>query len=239
MSKGLALIQQGLASLGYDPGPADGLYGPKTAAAIMAAGANAFEPAKPPAAPVGAMATSPEGIFALAVHEGIVPAPYLDSVGVWTYGIGHTAAAGEPDPAKMPRGMPADLDRALQSVLAVFRRDLAKYEADVRRALKVPVTQPEFDALVSFHYTTGAIGRAALVDALNRNDRRGAVAGFMSWIKPAEIIPRRKAEQALFRDGTYSTGPANVWQADAAGRVIWKAVTRLDKAQFLALMKGA
>jgi lysozyme len=239
MSKGLALIQDGLRSLGYDPGPIDGAYGPKTVAAIMAAGAAGFAPARQPAPPVGAMTTSPDGIFALAVHEGIVPAPYRDSVDVWTYGIGHTAAAGNPEPAKMPRGMPADLDRALQSVLVVFRRDLAAYEADVRRALKVPVTQPEFDALVSFHYNTGAIGRASLVDALNRNDRSAAASGFMVWVKPQEVMPRRKAEQALFCDGTYPPGPANVWQADATGRVIWKTVMRLDQAHFIALMKGA
>jgi len=185
------------------------------------------------------MKTSDAGLFALALHEGIVPAPYRDSVGVWTYGIGHTLGAGYPDPAKMQRGMPSSLDAALRDVFDLFRRDIAKYEAGVNRAVKVPVSQAQFDALVSFHYNTGAIGRASLVGALNGGDRAAAAAGFMSWSKPAEIIPRRKAEQALFRDGTYPTGSANVWQADAAGRVTWKAVTRLDKAQFLALMKGA
>ena len=40
------------------------------------------------------MKTSDAGIFALALHEGIVPGPYRDSVGVWTYGIGHTLGAG-------------------------------------------------------------------------------------------------------------------------------------------------
>ena len=135
--------------------------------------------------------------------------------------------------------MPADLDRALQSVLAVFRHDIVKYEAEVRRALKVPVTQHEFDALVSFHYNTGAIGRASLMDALNRGDRVAAASGFMNWTKPPEVKDRRAAEKRLFRDAIYPAGPANVWQTDAAGRVIWKTVTRLDKAQFLALMKGA
>ena len=44
MSKGFALIQEGLQSLGYDPGPIDGIYGPKGAAALMAAGAAGFAP---------------------------------------------------------------------------------------------------------------------------------------------------------------------------------------------------
>ena len=56
------------------------------------------------------MQMTEQGLLALVRHEGIVPGPYLDVKQVWTFGIGHTAAAGRPDPATMPRGMPADLD---------------------------------------------------------------------------------------------------------------------------------
>lgn len=184
------------------------------------------------------MKTSDAGLFALALHEGIVPGPYRDSVGVWTYGIGHTAAAGAPDPAKMPKGMPANLDAALRDVFATFRRDVAKYEAGVNRAVKVPVTQAQFDALVSFHYNTGAIGKASLVKRLNAGDLAGAAAGFMAWKKPAEIIARRKAEQAMFANGTYPTGQVTVWQVSKAGKVIWKPARRLSKDQVLALLDG-
>jgi lysozyme len=184
------------------------------------------------------MKTSDAGIFALALHEGIVPAPYKDSVGVWTYGIGHTAAAGAPDPAKMPRGMPNDMDAALADVFAVFRADLPKYEAGVNRAVKVPITQAQFDALVSFHYNTGAIGRASLVKRLNAGDKAGAAAGFMAWKKPAEIIPRRKEEQKLFATGTYPGGQVTVWRVDGSGRVIWKPVKRLTMPQVLDLLRG-
>ena len=185
------------------------------------------------------MKTSDAGLFALALHEGIVPAPYFDSVGVKTYGIGHTAAAGAPDPASLPMGMPANLDAALRDVFDLFRRDVAKYEAAVNRAVKVPITQAQFDALVSFHYNTGAIGRASLVKRLNAGDVAGAATGMMAWSKPAEIIPRRKAEQALFAHGTYPTGQATVWQVNSAGKVIWKPARRLTKDQVLALLHGA
>lgn len=184
------------------------------------------------------MKTSDAGLFALALHEGIVPAPYKDSVGVWTYGIGHTLGAGYPDPAKMQRGMPTNLDAALRDVFDLFRRDVAKYEAAVNRAVKVPVTQAQFDALVSFHYNTGAIGKASLVKRLNAGDVAGAATGMMAWSKPAEIIPRRKAEQALFAHGTYPTGQATVWQVNSAGKVIWKPARRLSKDQVLALLDG-
>ncbi len=185
------------------------------------------------------MKTSDAGLFALALHEGIVPAPYKDSVGVWTYGIGHTLGAGYPDPEKMLRGMPSSLDAALRDVFDLFRRDVAKYEAAVNRAVKVPITQAQFDALVSFHYNTGAIGKASLVKRLNAGDVAGAAAGFMAWKKPPEIIPRRKAEQELFAKGVYPGGQVTVWQVSKAGKVIWNPARRLTKDHVLALLHGA
>ena len=70
------------------------------------------------------------GLLALVRHEGLVPGPYLDVKQVWTFGIRHTAAAGSPDPATMPRGMPADLDAGTREAFRVFRADLARYERD-------------------------------------------------------------------------------------------------------------
>ena len=185
------------------------------------------------------MKTSDAGLFALALHEGIVPAPYRDSVGVWTYGIGHTLGAGYPDPEKMLRGMPSSLDAALRDVFDLFRRDVAKYEEAVNRAVKVPVTQAQFDALVSFHYNTGAIGRASLVKRLNAGDVAGAATGFLAWMKPPEIKDRRTAEFALFAKGTYPGGQVTVWQVSKAGKVIWKPARRLNMPQVLELLRGA
>ena len=66
------------------------------------------------------------GLLALVRHEGLVPGPYLDVKQVWTFGIGHTAAAGPPNPATMPRGMPDDLDAGIREAFRVFRADLAR-----------------------------------------------------------------------------------------------------------------
>ena len=81
------------------------------------------------------MQITEKGLLALVRHEGIVPGPYLDVKQVWTFGIGHTAAAGRPDPASMPRGMPADLDDGIREAFRVFRADLVAYEAAVLRAV--------------------------------------------------------------------------------------------------------
>ena len=43
----------------------------------------------------------------------------------------------------------------------VFRADLERYEAAVLRTVKVSLAPHEFDALVSFHYNTGGIAKAA------------------------------------------------------------------------------
>jgi len=182
------------------------------------------------------MQISDEGLIALMLHEGIVPAPYKDSVGVWTYGVGHTKAAGDPDPKTMPKGMPADLDAELQFVFDVFREDLKKYGADVAKAINVVVSQSEFDAAVSFHYNTGAIASATWVKTLNAGDREKAGQQIMNWSKPPEIIPRRTAEQVLFTTGTYPTGDITVWKVDDKGKLIWSPERTLTGEEVLALM---
>ena len=106
------------------------------------------------------MKTSPKGLAEIAAHEGIVQMPYRDSVGVWTFGVGHTKWAGSPDPAKMPKGVA----QPMGDVAALFAKDIAKYEAGVNKALKgKKVKQHEYDAAVSFHYNTGGIARASWV----------------------------------------------------------------------------
>lgn len=192
------------------------------------------------------MRVSDEGIAALVAHEGIVPGPYRDSVGVWTVFIGHTASAGPPEPAKMARGMPADLDAALRDAFSVFRDDLATFEARVNKHVKVPLAQHEFDALVSFDFNTGGIYyrnkqgqwvNADLVMHMNRGDRKAAASGFMNWTKPASITERRRAEQRLFQVGAYPTGRANVWRVSESGGVIWRPVRTLSQEQILSYLR--
>lgn len=186
-----------------------------------------------------AQSLSNEGLAFLAAHEGIVPAPYRDSVGVLTWGVGHTKAAGAPDPASLPLAMPANIDDALRRVLRTYRVDVMKYEAGVRRAFTRPLTQTQFDAAVSFHYNTGSIGRASWVKAFNSGDTAGAARGIMNWSKPKSIISRRKAERDLFAHGDYGAAKIAVFGTDGRGGVIWKPVRTLDRIGLLNLMHDA
>jgi lysozyme len=186
------------------------------------------------------MQMTDRGLLALARHEGIVPAPYLDVKQVWAFGVGHTAAAGTPDPGRLLRGMPADLDAGIREALRLFQADLARYEAEVLRAVAVPLAPHEFDALVSFHYNAGAIARAALTRHLNAGDRSAAGAAFMNWLRPASLRNRREAERNLFLHGRYPEGPIPVWAVDTDGRVDFsRPARRVTEQQALALLRPA
>ncbi len=171
------------------------------------------------------MRTSSKGLVEIASHEGIVLRPYRDSVGVLTIFIGHTRAAGPPDPASFPR----NVDQPLSMAFSVFRADIASFEAQVNRLVKVPLSQWKFDALVSFQYNTGGLGRSKLLEHLNRGDYHSAADAFMGWVKPPELIGRRTKEQNLFRNGVYSAKNfVTVFPVSASGHPVYSRGERID-----------
>lgn len=168
------------------------------------------------------MRTSTEGLMALIGHEGVVLSRYRDSVGVWTIGVGHTKAAGGLNPDTFTGKL------TVGQVLNLLREDIAKYEAGVNNAVKVPLKQHEFDALVSFHFNTGAIAKATLTKSLNAGDRQLAAKQFMNWVKPKEITARRMAERDLFLTGRYPKPTATIYPATPGGVVQWGMGKRVD-----------
>src|ERR1700704_1085255 len=97
------------------------------------------------------MALSKKGAMELIGHEAIVQTRYKDSKGIPTIGVGHTKAAGAPDPNAVSGEM------SLKDVFDLFVKDVQKFVDGVNKAVTATVTQEEFDALVSFHFNTGAI----------------------------------------------------------------------------------
>ena len=183
------------------------------------------------------MKVSDAGLLEIAEHEHIVPGPYLDSKGIWTYGIGHTAAAGDPVPAMMPRGMPTDLESEIVKVVKLFKKDVAKYEKRVNDAIKVPLKQHEFDSLVSFDINTGGIYRAFLTREINAGNPE-AYKHFMGWVKPPELRKRRSEEMALFRTGDYAANgdKIGIWKVDAQGK-LRGIIKHFDGSELLKLLK--
>lgn len=82
--------------------------------------------------------------------------------------------------------------------------DLSQYAAEVFEALEgAPTTQAQFDALVSFHYNTGAIRRATLTRKHRAGDHAGAAAEFARWNRASGrvlkgLVRRRAAEARLY-----------------------------------------
>lgn len=82
--------------------------------------------------------------------------------------------------------------------------DLVRYAADVVRALRgAPTTGPQFDALVSFHYNTGAIARATLTKKHIAGDTQGAACEFARWNRAGGrvlrgLVRRRAAEAEMY-----------------------------------------
>lgn len=112
---------------------------------------------------------------------------------VWTIGWGRTAGVKMGDTCTQEE---AD---------AWFLEDLATFEGAVNAAVTVPLTQNEFDALVSFAYNVGegAFRKSTLLKLLNDSDYDGAARQLLRWNKQAGnelagLSRRRKREMELF-----------------------------------------
>lgn len=85
--------------------------------------------------------------------------------------------------------------------------DLTQYANDVARAIgDAPTSAAQFDALVSFHYNTGAIHRATLTRKHKQGDFAGAAQEFARWNKAGGrvlkgLVNRRRAEATLYSSG--------------------------------------
>lgn len=142
------------------------------------------------------MKTSKDGVALIKEFEGCKLTAYKCPAGVWTIGIGTTKGV-----------RPGQVITESQAI-DLLETDLAKFEKTVASLVKVPVTQPMFDALVSFAYNVGegALGKSTLLKKLNARDFAGAADQFLVWNKAggralAGLTRRRQAERKLFLKG--------------------------------------
>lgn len=129
--------------------------------------------------------------------------PYLCPAGVLTIGWGHTNAMRGSKFDRFALWSQQQCDDAL--VL-----DMREVEDDVWSLLKAPVSQTQFDALVSFCFNVGKanLAKSTLLRKLNVQDYVGAANEFLAWNKarvPGKgLVPlrgltrRRVAEKTLF-----------------------------------------
>jgi lysozyme len=140
-----------------------------------------------------------EGLVLYAYDDANPSKPFLKGKpkGELTIGYGHTSAAGAP---KVVPGMKITKAEAEK----IFKTDIKKYVDDVNRLVTREVTQNQFDALVSFHYNTGALGKSTLLKRVNAGQFDQVPAEFMKWVNDnGRMVPglvnRRRAEVAVWR----------------------------------------
>ncbi len=173
--------------------PADGKWGPVTAAAVAKAlGMTSLQNTQ--------RTISPEGIALIRRFEGCELLAYPDpGTGgkPWTIGVGTTVY---PDGRAVKAGDTITAEQAEE----YLRHDLARFEAAARKLFPV-ATQAQFDALVSWIYNIGeeAARTSTLRRKHNEGDYSGAAAEFGKWVLAAGkklpgLVKRRAAEAALY-----------------------------------------
>ncbi len=147
------------------------------------------------------LTVSATGLQLVKHFEGLFLRAYKCPANVWTIGYGHTGLKHNDGTVKPGRRITAAEAEAL------LLQDLnTKYAPAVRRLVKVPLRQRHFDALVSFHFNTGALGRSTLLRRLNEGDFKAAASEFNKWTRGGgKVLPglvrRRRSERHLFETG--------------------------------------
>lgn len=139
------------------------------------------------------MKISSAGLELIQEFEGLRQKAYLDAVGVPTIGFGHT------------NGVKMGQSITYAQAVDYLREDVEDAENAVDRLVKAPLSQNQFDALVSFTFNLGQgnLGKSTLLKKLNAGDYKGAADEFLKWNKAGGrtlhgLVRRREAERKMF-----------------------------------------
>lgn len=145
------------------------------------------------------MKTSEKGKAIIKKYEGFCAKPYLCPAKVPTIGYGATYYL---DGRKVTL---KDAPITEKDASALLDKMLGKYEEAVNRYVQVPITQNQFDALVSFCYNLGQenLRNSTLLKKVNAKDYKGAADQFLRWNRAggkvlAGLTKRRTDERKLF-----------------------------------------
>ena len=143
-------------------------------------------------------------------HEGVRQKPYQCPAKLWTIGVGHVMY---PEQGKLKiedrnafQTRPEDMrGYSMEEVDGILRGDLDRFERGVERFCPVPLTQGQFDALVSFSFNVGlgTLQRSTLRQKLLRGDKEGAAEELLKYCMAGGKVlrglqNRRIDERALF-----------------------------------------
>ena len=134
------------------------------------------------------------GIDLIKQFEGFSSTVYICPAGYPTIGYGHVVKPQERQ--QFASGITPEQAETL------LRQDVQTAERAVLRLITVPLTDGQFDALVSFTFNlgAGALQRSTLRRRVNRGDHAAVPAEFRKWVwaggmKLRGLIRRREAER--------------------------------------------
>lgn len=136
------------------------------------------------------------GVAGMVSYEGLRKVAYKDPVGIVTVCAGHTKTAqlGQ-----------VKTDAECEALL---KEDVKDAEAAVKRLVTAPLTQAQFDALVSFTFNVGSgnLAKSTLLKKVNAFDCWGAGKEFMRWTYAGGrelpgLVIRRASERKQWETG--------------------------------------
>lgn len=152
------------------------------------------------------LALSSAGALGVIAHEGMQRVAYRDPVGVVTVCAGHTATAR------------LGQVKTEAECAQLLKLDVKEAETAVKRLVTVPITQNQFDALVSLTFNVGStnLAKSSLLRKVNGGDCWGASREFSRWtyakgVQLPGLVTRRAYERKQ-----WETGCAQIKTAQAA-----------------------
>lgn len=157
---------------------------------------------------------SKDGLEKIKEWEGFRAVAYEDISGKLTIGYGHTSAAGGP---VVKQGQVVTQETAEK----LLKEDIRNAEIVVDGAVKVPLTDSQFAALVSFQFNTGGLVGSHLLKKLNKGHYDAVPGELARWIfstnpktgkkeKSQGLINRRALEAGLWAQGASVVAPNTV-----------------------------
>lgn len=163
------------------------------------------------------MKTSIVGRNLIKIFEGYRDTAYLDPVGIWTIGYGHTQGVHEGD-------------TVTEEQADVFLQQDLKAAEDTVNATELELNQLQFDALVSLVYNIGSgnFNSSTLLKQLRQSTKPGAT--IEKWWKVwnragGKVLPglnrRRDAEYILYSKGFFIIAAATALSVAIAALLIF------------------
>lgn len=140
---------------------------------------------------------SQRGLKLIKEFEGFSPTVYPDTGGLLTIGYGHLLKEGENF---------REISKCEAEIL--LRQDIKDAERAIKESVKVPLTQGQYDALVSLVYNWGEgnFKKSEALEKLNAGDYLGASEEMEEVVKSGGVVlrglvRRRAEEKKLFLEG--------------------------------------